>query len=186
MSTEPRAVRPVALAHGIVGLATCLCLILFYAGADALGAVNDVGNAVLGVLSLAMAWTLYAAPRRTSRALVLLGLTAVGAALTVVGTILVMTGTTGFYLAGLWSSFGFALIGIWLLGTASGALRRAGLIAGAVMTLGLLGVPGILMGIDDMNTAPAWTFAAGFSWAGTYLLFPTWTLRLAARNAPEA
>lgn len=175
-----------ALAHGIVGLATCLCLILFYAGADVLGAVNDVGNAVLGVLSLAMAWTLYAAPRRTSRALVLLGLTAVGAALTVVGTILVMTGTTGFYLAGLWSSFGFALIGIWLLGTAAGALRRAGLIAGAVMTLGLLGVPGILMGIDDMNTAPAWTFAAGFSWAGTYLLFPAWTLRLATRNAPEA
>ncbi|MEV0790576.1 hypothetical protein [Kribbella sp. NPDC050459] len=186
MSAEPDAVRPVALAHGIVGLATCLCLILFYAGADALGAVNDVGNAVLGVLSVALAWTLHAAPRRTARAFALLGAAAIGAVLTVVGTVLVMTDTTGFYLAGLWSSFGFALIGIWLLGTASGSLRRAGLIAGAVMTLGLLGVPGILLGIDDLDTAPPWTFAAGFSWAGTYLLFPTWTLRLATRNTREA
>ncbi|NUR93856.1 MAG: hypothetical protein HOV67_01220 [Kribbellaceae bacterium] len=67
----------------------------------------------------------------------------------------------------------------------SADLRRAGLVAGVVMLLGLVGVPGILMGLDDMDTAPAWTFVAGISWAGTYLLFPAWSLRLARQNRPE-
>jgi hypothetical protein len=40
------------------------------------------------------------------------------------------------------------------------------------------------MGIHDLDTAPAWTFVAGASWAGTYLLFPIWSLRLAAGNKP--
>jgi hypothetical protein len=51
---------------------------------------------------------------------------------------------------------------------------------------GLVGVPGILLGIDDMNTAPAWTFVAGLSWAGTYLLFPAWSLRLARQDRTES
>jgi hypothetical protein len=183
----------VALVHGIVGLATCLCLILFYAVGGVLGAVNDVGNALYGALSLALAWTLYRGvegARRTPHArLVFLGVAAVGAVLTVVGTVLVMTETTGFYLPGLWSGFGFALIGVWLIGVgsaASGPLRRSGVVAGAVMLLGLVGVPGIAMGIDDMDTAPVWTFVAGFGWAGTYLLFPAWSLRLAGQHAPES
>ncbi|TCC25517.1 hypothetical protein [Kribbella speibonae] len=178
MSAEPR-LRSVALAHGIVGLATCLCLLVFYAGADSLGAVNDVGNAVFGVLSFCLAW-LTRPPWR------LLWVAGLGTVLTIVGTVLVMSETTGFYLAGLWSGFGFALIGVWLVWAGSiGRLRRAGLIAGAVMMLGLIGVPGIAMGIDVMETAPAWTFVAGFGWAGTYLLFPAWSLRLAGRNVAE-
>lgn len=130
----------------------------------------------LGVLSLALA-------RLLSGRRVLVGVAAVGAALTVVGTVLVVSGSTGFYLAGLWSSAGFALIGVWLLGASRSLphLRRSGLVAGGVMLLGLLGVPGILMGLDDMDNAPVWAFLAGVSWAGTYLLFPAWSLRLAGR-----
>jgi hypothetical protein len=168
----------VARTHGIVGLATCACLIVFFAVGGAFGTINDVGNAVFGLLSLALAWFL-------SRSTLFLGVAVVGAALTVLGTVLVMTEITGFYLAGLWSSFGFALIGIWLVATSRVGperLPRAGLIAGAVMMLGLIGVPGILMGLDDLDTAPAWTFVSGVSWAGTYLLFPAWSLRLAGRN----
>ncbi|HZX08364.1 hypothetical protein [Kribbella sp.] len=171
MSTD-RTPRQVALAHAVVGFATCLCLIVFYTGASAFGPINDVGNAALGVLSCALAWVLR--PRRT----VLLGFAAIGAALTVLGTVLVLAGVTGFYLAGLWSSFGFALIGVWLVGV-------RGFLPGAVMLLGLVGVPGILMGLDDMGSAPGWTFAAGISWAGTYLLFPAWSLRLARQDRPE-
>lgn len=171
---------PVAAVHGIVGFATCLCLIGFYAGADGLGKVNDVGNAVFGVLSLALAWLI----RSPGRGL-LLGVAGAGAVLTVVGTVLVMTDTTGFYLAGLWSSFGFALIGVWLVGAGRhgpAGPGRSGRVAGAIMMLGLVGVPGIAMGLDDMSTAPAWTFVAGVSWAGTYLLFPAWSLRLAGQK----
>ena len=183
-----------ALTHSLVGFATCLSLIVFYAGAAPFGQINDVGNAVLGVLTIPLARLLTATPsgasgvRAGGGSSVAIVVVVVGAAVTVVGTVLVMSEITGFYLAGLWSSFGFALIGVWLVAAhwhRSADLRRAGLIAGVVMMLGLIGVPGILMGLDDMDNAPAWTFVAGISWAGTYLLFPAWSLRLAGRDSPE-
>lgn len=193
--------RSVATAHGIVGFITCACLIIFYAAGEPFGTINDVGNALLGLLSLALAGLLRrpapapaagpgaapaggspTAPPRSDR--VLLGIAAVGAALTVAGTVLVISGITGYYLAGLWSAAGFGLIGVWLVGI-NRRVRPTGMVAGVVMLLGLLGVPGIFMGIDDMDNAPVWTFVAGVSWAGTYLLFPTWSLRLARRDRAE-
>jgi hypothetical protein len=170
------------MAHSIVGFTTCVCLIVFYTAGEPFGVINDIGNTLLGLLSLALAWLL----RPTSG--VLVSLAGLGAALTVVGTVLVLTGITGFYLAGLWSSSGFGLIGVWLVGISRLATpppRRAGLVAGLVMMLGLVGVPGIFMGLDTMDTAPVWTFVAGFSWAGTYLLFPAWSLRLARKDRAE-
>lgn len=175
-----------ALIHGIVGLATCLCLILLFLGADAFGPINDVGNGVLGLLSAGLAWLL---AERSGRAFV--GIAVLGAVITVVGSVLVMTGATGFFLAGLVSSVGFALIGVWLVAVNRAAangpwperLRRSGLIAGIVMVLGIINAPGIAMGLDDLDTAPAWTFVGSLNWAGTYLLFPAWTLRL-ARSVP--
>lgn len=166
-----------ATAHSIVGFTTCACLLIFYAAGEPFGTINDIGNAALGLLSLILAWLL-----PTSR--VLVGVAAVGAVLTVVGTVLVVTGVTGYYLAGLWSSAGFALIGAWLVGSVR-QVGRAGMVAGVLMLFGLIGVPGIFLGIDDLDTAPWWTFVAGFSWAGTYLLFPLWSLRLARQNRPE-
>ncbi|RZT17692.1 hypothetical protein EV649_5249 [Kribbella sp. VKM Ac-2569] len=174
----------VAITHGVVGLTTCACLIAFFAVGGPFGTINDLGNAVFGVQSLALARFL-AAP---SHRFLLLGVAVVGAILTVVGTVLVVTEVTGFYLAGLWSSFGFALIGLWLVAVSRHGptrLRRSGVVAGGVMLLGLVGVPGIPMGLDDMDNAPAWTFVAGVSWAGTYLLFPVWSLRLAGRDRAE-
>ncbi|MEU4194030.1 hypothetical protein AB0E69_19170 [Kribbella sp. NPDC026611] len=179
MTTDP-GVRPLATTHGVVGLLTCACLIVFYTIGEPFGAINDVGNAAYGVLSLALAWQL-----RPHHPLGL-GLAAVGAVLTVVGTVLVLSDATGFYLAGLVSSFGFALIGGWLvIFCRTARLPPAGVVAGVVMLLGLVSGPGIVMGIDDMDTAPAWLFAGGLSWAGTYLLFPVWSLRLVRRNAAE-
>jgi len=52
------------------------------------------------------------------------------------------------------------------------------------MLLGFVSVPGIIMGLDDLNTAPGWTYVGGLSWAGTYLLFPAWSLRLAGTTSP--
>jgi hypothetical protein len=172
----------VAIAHSIMGFTTCACLIIFYAVGEPFGTLNDIGNAALGVLSLALAWLLQS-PR------LLVGVAAVGTVLTVVGTVLVMTGATGFYLAGLWSGAGFGLIGVWLVGVwlvgISRRMRPTGMIAGVVMLLGLVGIPGIFLGIDDMDSAPVWTFVAGVSWAGTYLLFPAWSLRLARQAQPD-
>lgn len=175
-----RKLAVVAIGHGIVGLVSCASLIVFYVVEGPFGAINDVGNAVLGLLSAGLAWLTRRPGRWASPVLA-----AVGAAMTVVGSYLVMTDTTGYFLAGLVSSVGFALIGVWLFGlnrSATGeawaALHRAGLVAGAVMLLGFVNAPGIVMGLDDLGTAPAWTYLGGLSWAGTYLLFPAWSLRL--------
>jgi hypothetical protein len=176
---ENRSLGSLAMTHSLVGFAPCLCLIVFYLGADVFGSINDVGNAVLGVLSGVLAWSCQQVGLRVRR--LLIGVAVLGAAITVVGSVLVLTEATGFFLAGLVSSLGFALIGVWLVALSrslSLRLRRSELIAGAVMLLGLVTAPGIAMGLDDMDTAPAWTFLGGLSWAGTYLLFPAWSFRL--------
>jgi hypothetical protein len=55
------------------------------------------------------------------------------------------------------------------------------------MVVGFINAPGIAIGLDDMDTPPAWTYLGGLSWAGTYLLFPVWSLRIgrAATSAVE-
>jgi hypothetical protein len=181
--------RRLAIVHGIVGLATCLCLILLYLGAGAFGAINDVGNAALGLLSAALAWRYQQSAAKVRP--VFVGVAFLGAVITVVGSILILTDATGFFLAGLVSATGFAVIGVWLVAASRKLtddpwpqrLQRAGLVAGIVMLLGFVNVPGIIMGLDDLDTAPGWTYIGGLSWAGTYLLFPAWSLRLAGTTA---
>jgi hypothetical protein len=155
---------------GWVGFGTAVCLVLFFIVEGPFGAINDVGNALLGVLSAVLAWT-YRQPAPFAVAVL-------GAAITVVGTALVMSEATGYYLAGLVSSAGFALIGGWLIAVnrRTDRVRVLGIVAGAVMLLGLIGVPGIVTGVDYVDIAPAYTFVAGVSWLGTYLLFPAWAL----------
>ncbi|MEU4606040.1 hypothetical protein AB0F43_23890 [Kribbella sp. NPDC023972] len=189
MDIDARA-RGVARVLGWVGFGTAVCLAVFFAIGGVFGPVNDVGNALLGVLSAVLAWSI----RQAGAAAV--ALAGVGSAITVVGSVLILSDTTGYYLAGLVSSAGFALIGGWLIavnrrlaGTDRSASRLPllGTIAGAVMLIGLIGVPGIPAGVDDMDTAPAYTYIAGFNWLGTYVLFPTWALlvsRMRERQQP--
>ena len=56
-------------------------------------------------------------------------------------------------------------------------LRTLGAVAGSVMAIGLLSVPGVLDRTDDMETAPGWLVATGIAWLGTYALMPAWALR---------
>lgn len=173
--------RGLAVVHGVVGLATCVCLILLFLGAAPFGPINDVGNAALGLLSAALSWRYQQSAGKVHSLFV--GIAGVGAVVTVIGTILVMTGATGFFLAGLVSAVGFALIGSWLVAVSrkpalTEQLRRAGLVAGLVMVVGIVNAPGVFMGLDILETAPAWTYVGSFGWAGTYLLFPSWSLRL--------
>ncbi len=44
------------------------------------------------------------------------------------------------------------------------------------MTLGFINVPGVALGLGDMETAPGWIQAGGPNWLGTYILFPTWSI----------
>jgi len=107
----------------------------------------------------------------------------------VAGSVLVIYDITGYFLAGQVSASGFALIGTWVIAanlsgeapsTITPSRRQAilGVVAGSVMLVGLVNVPGVVMGIDEQGTAPLWLLAAGPCWAGTHLLMPIWCLRL--------
>jgi hypothetical protein len=171
----------VAVAAGVVTAASAASLTVYFVLDGPFGTLNDYGNGLAGALSALLAWTLRPRAATASGAAIL------GAALTITGSALVISEATGYFLAGLVSSVGFALIGLWLI-----ALNRAlrsdarvprrlttlGVVTGAVMTLGLASAPGIALTLDDINTAPAWIWIGSLNWLGTYALFPIWSIRL--------
>ncbi len=138
------------------------------------------------MLSAALAWRL----RRqlSGRARDLAVATAiVGAAIAVAGSALVVSGTTGWFLAGLVSTVGFAGIGMWLVAINRGAdptvawpprLRSLGIIAGALMVVGIVALPGVLLGLDDPDGAPAWAWLGFTGWLGIYVAYPAWAVWL--------
>jgi hypothetical protein len=181
-----RGTGRLAVAVGVVAAGSAICLATYFMARGPFGTINDIGNATTGVLSAALAWRL----RRYGLGLagdVTVAAATVGAAITVVGSALVISGRTGFLLAGLVSSVGFAGIGTWLvwtnrrtsqvLGWPRG-LRLLGVLGGAVMALGVVVVPGILLRIDDMETAPWWVWLGFVGWLGIYVLYPAWAIRV--------
>lgn len=175
---------------GWVGIVALVSLIAFFIGGGPFGLINDVSNAALAVLAgtLAATW-LRSATRPSASLRVATALALVGAAAAVVGSTLVIFDITGYFLEGLVSASGFALVGTWLIAanlsvgkppgiSPSRPQTILGIVAGAVMAVGLVNVPGIVMCIDDQATAPLWLLAAGPCWGGTNLLMPTWCLRL--------
>lgn len=45
------------------------------------------------------------------------------------------------------------------------------------MAVGIVMVPGVLMRVDDMETAPAWIWIGQLGWLGIYLGYPVWAIR---------
>ena len=185
-----RDTRRSAVAVGIVAAGSAVCLATYFVAGEPFGTMNDIGNAATGLLSASLAWRLrrHATDRLGE---VATGAALVGAAITVIGSTLVVSGTTGFFLAGLVSSVGFACIGGWLLvvnrsvldGIASPRLRAVGAVAGSLMALGLAAVPGIPLKLDDMATAPAWAYVGMASWLGTYVAYPAWAIALGMKDS---
>ena len=186
------ALHAAALATGAVAVFAAVALALLYAGVDAFGRANDVANAVVGWLTLALAVTVRRAVGRGWLGVLPVAPAAAGALLMTWGSWLVLTDTTGYYLAGLVSALGVAAAGGWLL-LAVADLERAGLLSrggarlgrvvGAVMGVGVLALPGVVAGVDDIGTSPWHALLSGVSWLGLYLLYPWWCLRLTAARA---
>ena len=179
----------VALATGIAIVIAVLNLILFFTIGMFFGAVNDVFNGVFAICSTVLAWLLYVEHGAKSPLIsrIALALAFIGAIISVVGSILILFDFSGFFLAGLYSCLGNALIGVWIVAFCyvmqrSGGFPRSlmlfGLVVGVVMALGLMGIPGILARIDDMAFMPSYLYAALFGWLGTYVLYPIWTIWL--------
>jgi hypothetical protein len=175
-----------ALLTGAVAAGSIVCLGTFFAVGGPFGTINDVGNAATGVLSGLLAWRLRHHVAGTLGAAAVIA-AVVGAGITVVGSGLVISGTTGFMFAGLVSSVGFAGIGAWLVVLNSsrdrvaawpGRLRAVGAMAGALMAFGIVTLPGIPMRLDDIDTAPGWVWLGMVGWLGTYVVYPAWAIAM--------
>jgi hypothetical protein len=175
-----------ALATGLVAVGSAVCLGTYFAVQGPFGTMNDVGNAATGVLSGWLAWRM----RRqitSGVGTIALGAAVAGAAMTVVGSSLVVSGATGFLFAGLVSSLGFAGIGAWLMvlnrssgrvAAWPGTLRAVGVAAGTLMALGIFSAPAIPLGLDDMEAAPAWVWIGFVGWLGVYVVYPAWAIAM--------
>ena len=159
--------------------AAIVLLVVYYAVGGPFGTLNDLANALVGILSAVLA----AQTARIGVHSAAVAAAGAGGVLMVVGSWLVITGRSGWVLAGLVSALGAALVGAWLLalnvavartGTLPVGLTRLGSVSGAVMLLGVLVIPEILARSDTWEDL-RWFGIAGFvGWLGLYLGYPVW------------
>jgi len=177
------------IALGEVGLLGAVSLILFFTFGGFFGTLSDLCIAFEAILSALLARMLYPVQRapspRSSRFLLTAAL--VGALVASIGSACVIFDFTGWFLAGLMNIFGYALVGLWLLGLNYFAQRtdrwprrlaRFGLITGAMMAVGMLTGPGIVGRVDDPELAPWFVSVAQVASLGWLLLYPIWTIWL--------
>jgi hypothetical protein len=179
-----------AIAIGRVTLIGIVSLILFFTFGSFFGTLNDLCIASEAILSALLAWMLYPAHRAYSPRLsrFMLAAALVGALVAFIGSAFVIFEITGWFLAGLMNFFGYALVGLWLLGLNYIARRimdpwprrlvRFGLITGASMAIGLLTGPGIVGRIDDPELAPWFWYVSPVASLGWLLLYPIWSIWL--------
>ena len=181
-------VGQLAITTGISGLLALVLLILFFTLGGPFGTLNDICNGLTGILSGALAWILY---KKFQTGLTFLILALLGALAIVLGSILVIFEITGWYLAGLYTSAGYALIGLWLVAL-NYLVRQTnpwpprlvnwGLISGAIMALGLLTIPTILDRIDAWELGPWYVNYVGqLGSLGYLLLYPLWCILVGRR-----
>jgi len=190
MTDEARAAaiarRDGSLAIVLAGvlLAAVVSLLVFFAVGGPFGSINDWLILVAGMLTGLLAVVLEGREDIPAPAGgIVVALAVLGAVLAVAGSGLVITGTTGFFLAGLVQTVGWALVGVWLLVLGAAARRSnrwpSGLASlavgtGIVMALGFVVSPGVLAGFDDQDTAPWWIWIGFVAWLGIFVLFPIW------------
>jgi hypothetical protein len=179
----------VAIITGISAILAIIFLILMYAVNNSFGKVNDVFNSIIGISSVVLAWMLYAEHHAKSpvTSQIALVLAIVGAIFTIVGSTLIIFGFKSFVMAGWYTGIGYALIGLWLVLWSYSMLSTDvipqslvvfGIIVGAFMAVGLLGIPGIITRIDSMDTLPWYLYLAVLGYFGVYILYPIWAILL--------
>jgi len=179
---------------GGTGILAVITLLLFFVGLflnvqslSFMGHLNDTINSFAGILSAVLASILYPTVRRLLPRFSLILLIGVwtGATAITFGSWLIVTGRSDVELSSSYYFLGNGLIGIWLwelnrITRHQAAwphnLTQLGLIASAFMLVGLLGLYGILLGLDGSDFSPL-MMVTGISFLGTGILYPIWGLR---------
>jgi hypothetical protein len=192
MQTIPRdtsmnAAGWVAVAAATTQLIGIVFFVVFVIVGEPFGHLNDVCNALAGILGAALAWQLGSliTVQRPALGWLALRLAGLSALMAAAGSALTLSHTTGWVLAALYTTFGYGLMGLWLLALVAwgGAMWPRGLVGlglttGGVMALGLLTLPGLVRGLDAMEALPWYVSFGLVGWVGTYLMFPAWWLWL--------
>jgi hypothetical protein len=87
-----------AIVVGVVAFASATSLAIDFVAPGPIGRLNDLGNGLVGILSGLLAWALRHRILGAASGTLALGAAVLGAAITVVGSSLVLSGTTGFFL----------------------------------------------------------------------------------------
>jgi len=178
----------IAIGTGVIGILALLFLMLFFGVGEPFGTINDALSGLLGVASAVLAWRLYTEYHSRSPVLSQIGLALalVGAAVSVVGSVLVIFRFTGWLLAGFYSGLGYALIGAWLAIFCHTLLHESplphrlltfGLVTGILTAFGLVSLLGIIAGIDSMAAMPWYLNLAYVGYLGS-ALYLAWTIWL--------
>lgn len=188
-----RTIGRLAVAIGVVGVVNMVTIILLYALIDTVGSffgtVNDLGVALQAILCTVLAWMLRPLFRPQSPRLSLLALASaiVGTGIVVVGSALVISDVTSWFYAGLFTIFGNALIGFWLVATNHLARRgrqwphrltQIGLVTGSIMMIGLLTGPAIFTLDATQEFEPWWVYLGYAGGLGWFILLPAWSMFL--------
>jgi hypothetical protein len=180
---KSQGIARLATAAGVVAIGADAAIVAFFTVGEPWGTINDAGFAALGVLAGGLAWRLRAAGGTPATAAAV-----AGGAVAAIGSSLVISGATGWLLAGFVGAVGYGLIGPSVV-TASAALTREGLAprglgrlgraAGLLMAVGLTAAIPAAMRMDDPATTPGWAWLTMAGFAGPAIVYPIWALWLA-------
>jgi len=180
---NPQLTGRIAIAVAAVAVISIVTLAVLYAGVPVFGPINDVTNAVGGLLSALLVWQFHALLRERAPGVAVLCLLAAwaGSAAIITNSILVAMGRMHWMTGGMYTAIGYGLLGIWLLALLrligpqpflTPGLVRLGTVTGIVMLFGLLA--GLLLpsGVNFNNNPLVWIAFVGV--AAGLLLYPLW------------
>jgi hypothetical protein len=178
-----RTIAQTAIAIAITAVISIITLTLLYSELPFFGPVNDLTNAVGGLLSALLVWQFHALLRERAPNTAIFYLLAawIGTTAIIINSLLVAFGRMHWMTGGMYTAIGYGLIGIWLLALhrqiglgeflPSGILKL-GVIAAVAMLFGLLAGPLLASGVN-LTKDPV----AGIAYLGAaagWLLYPVW------------
>lgn len=181
---DPQIAGRIAIAIAVATVLSIVTIGLLFSGIAIFGPINDITNAVGGLLSALLAWQFHTLLRERApgTATVLLVVAWAGSAAIIITSILVAIGRMHWMAGGMYMAFGFGLLGIWLFTLlrligpqpfVTPGLMRMGVIAAIVMLFGLLAGPLLTTSGENLAKNPlAWI--AYISVAGGWILYPLW------------